>query len=641
MTFLRGEFYRFRFSMLFAALIIGLSWFVWEYWGTMDAAEASYPQEFTQEFIIDTVNRVESSDTPIPILFYTCSRSGNTSIKIKYFAVYDISTGVGLPQWSSPESAKTIIYKSFIDGEIPGYSDHYHLITYFLNDGSANGTMPNWTPLTAENLGYHGGQTITLRARILYDMGVTGEKQVEKDMKIYVADSPWPTFTNWYAGDSHYHSWKTYNLYEIGGPTEAVSLSARAVGLQWLTVTDHSCDLIMEGHEADWPTLGTEVKTLSNADFVMIRAEEVTTKGNYGIIGIRHLLAFDFDNLILGDQVGNPYYFNEILGQGPYNDNLQSQNGFGYSAHPGRWEDSWFESEMSWPDVDNDIAFHIPTFKGLEFLNNPSPYYAENAFHPWGSNPHNGDWQSYDANWRASTIDGAADWDRLNSMGLASARKFFCLGGSDAHGDLNFYTGVDVAALLDFEYDTDARDYAIGKARTIAYLPSGLSEENVLLALRNGQTIITDGPAMIFGIDTDGDGSFYGANDLRIADGPANVSSSAHIVGSFKSTREFGRVRAIYFYVGTEGTGRNPYLCSSIVMLPNEYEGSFSLPISQISELMARQNQRLYIRAECYTFNPANGTPHGGNPTNASHNTDVRDYDYRCWANPIWITVTN
>ncbi|MFC1852078.1 hypothetical protein ACFL27_17935 [candidate division CSSED10-310 bacterium] len=608
-------------------------------------AQASFPQEFFLEVIADTVHRVETPETPIPILFYFSNRFGDEGVIIKFIALYDVSNGSNPPSWDNPQADNTVILRDR-DIAIQEEADTVIIISSFINDGATNGSMPDWTPLTPANLGYSAGSTISFTARIYYDLGIWGEASLDKDLKVHVGEEPLPTFSDWYYGDTHYHTWKTFNAYELGGPTEMVAASAIAMGLKWLTATDHSCDLIMTGHESDWDDLGDEVIDLTTDYFVMIRGEEVSLKG-YDVgtmgFGLRHMLTYEHDRCIEGDQLGGPWYIHEILGKSVYQDNLADQGGFAYSAHPGHVEGNDFfnETEGSWPDYDNDIAIQYNTFRGLEFLNDPSPYHAESANHPWGNNPHSGDWITYKSSWRDSTLEGAGDWDRLLSKGLPSWRKVFSLSGSDAHGDFNYFVHVDVATTLTGDYDCDAEDYAIGKGRTMAYLPGGLTQANVLDALRNGRTVITDGPIMIFGIDVDHDGSFYGDNDLLISEGPGTISSAASIIGSYKSTAEYGQVKCIRFYAGTQSTGRNPILLASITTKPNAYEGSFSFPISAISELVELKNTNLYLRAQCYTFDPDSGVPVGGNPTNASYNAQAFDYDYRCWTNPIWIRISD
>jgi hypothetical protein len=48
---------------------------------------------------------------------------------------------------------------------------------------------------------------------------------------------------HWFYGDTHYHSAYTDDFKEYGAPLPATRQAAQALGLDWIVVTDHSCDL--------------------------------------------------------------------------------------------------------------------------------------------------------------------------------------------------------------------------------------------------------------------------------------------------------------------------------------------------------------------------------------------------------------
>jgi hypothetical protein len=47
----------------------------------------------------------------------------------------------------------------------------------------------------------------------------------------------------WFYGDTHYHSAHTNDVWEFGNPVADARRAGMAIGLDWLAITDHSCDL--------------------------------------------------------------------------------------------------------------------------------------------------------------------------------------------------------------------------------------------------------------------------------------------------------------------------------------------------------------------------------------------------------------
>jgi hypothetical protein len=123
-------------------------------------------------------------------------------------------------------------------------------------------------------------------------------------------------------------------------------------------------------------------------------------------------------------------------------------------------------------------------------------------------------------------------------------RRLFVAGGSDAHGDFNY------ASHLSFNNYAD--DNAIGKAQTVAFVPGPWSATNlppmndILAAYRAGHTIITDGPFVEIGIDTDGDADWYGTQDMIVGDaGSLNPGTPALLHLRWNSLPEFGSIASV------------------------------------------------------------------------------------------------
>ena len=90
----------------------------------------------------------------------------------------------------------------------------------------------------------------------------------------------------WFYGDTHYHSAYTNDIKEFGAPLPETRTAGLAIGLDWLVVTDHSCDLILKDDGGSglsrWDRLKADVSSpeLSDERFRFILGEEITLVGH-------------------------------------------------------------------------------------------------------------------------------------------------------------------------------------------------------------------------------------------------------------------------------------------------------------------------------------------------------------------------
>ncbi|RKY03679.1 hypothetical protein DRP77_05640 [Candidatus Poribacteria bacterium] len=335
--------------------------------------------------------------------------------------------------------------------------------------------------------------------------------------ELYVSDDPLPALEGWYYGDVHYHSDKTDDQVEFGAPVWAAVEMAKAIGLSWFAVTDHSYDLDIPPGEvlgldrslSRWRELVREVEEINGREegFAVLLGEEISC-GNHADQNV-HLLAFRSRQFIPGRGDGAKRRFilknhpdlslKEVLAR------LGETGGYGYAAHP--HEGSTFLSRLvlnrgHWSDEDLTERGCY----GMQLWNGCSKIGLEISYR---------------------------HWVKL----LLSGRRMFIVAGSDAHGDFNRFRRVSYPFL----WVSERRGGSFGRPRTCVHLPEGVSEEAVHEALRSGRCVVTDGP---FGA------IFAEAGGRRVTSGGELPAGRIKVEAVCLSTPEFGRVKQAKLIVG-------------------------------------------------------------------------------------------
>lgn len=443
-----------------------------------------------------------------------------------------------------------------------------------------------------------------------------------------------PALPGWYYGDVHTHSSYTNNIYEYGGPLEMFSAAAEAIGLSFVTISDHSSDFDAAGQL--WNQMANACAVYSTAAVHLIPAEEVNLDDNevnnyidnrihflnysgYFIRGPEAPITFSMDT---SDDFTK---LSEALSS------MEAGGGFGYAAHPFQAYDPFAYlfglAMMPWSASNYELGLASSSFCGLELWNernrykkNVSYWYTLNPF-PWADNPN---W-AFEYSW---LTDGIAQWDEFLSQGLIEnpvvpallPRKLFVSAGSDCHGDFNYRT-YNVDPIF---YDVYATDNAFGNLRTAVYVPGyqpGQSpmQDEIITAYRLGRSFITDGPFLDIGIDRNGDGDLDDAIDLMIGDDETLYTDqidSANVLLRWESTEDWGMVDSVYLFQGTVTTGADPEVLWSTA--PNSYSGQESLTLSSL--ILIPTSGWVYLRA---------GVVGSLLPDDAR----------RAFTNPIWLRV--
>lgn len=439
----------------------------------------------------------------------------------------------------------------------------------------------DWYGITYLDPSEHGLSGDVCFHAVIRDIGgwVDPDGDTHSHFNVTIISDTLPILTNWHPGDTHYHSSYTDNIVEFGFPVEATVEAGKAIGLDWNAITDHSFDL-GDSKTADpnhkWNALKSDVSSYTTDSYRLILGEEVSCYGHENPPdpqvprGVVHFLVFGMEN------------FNDIRGTGldfvpgghdePLCDDptwnledvidiVNSQGGVSYAAHPEGHHGAAAEALDRVPWITED--YDLMGYNGLQVWN-------------MYNNDHERDL-------------GLEQWKRL----LLNGRKdVFVAGGSDAHGDFSHATTVFGDSVN-----------AFGKVRTYIYTEN-LSKDGILNALRNGHSVMTDGPLVIFDIN----GVVIG-NNISLTNG-----TDATLRIQWNSTQEFGYINNIIVKKGViNGTEETHFT----IIQPSSIGKN---RLCDEDELIISPNESCYYRVEA-----------SSNATNGEQ--------YRCYTNPIWIDV--
>jgi hypothetical protein len=495
-------------------------------------------------------------------------------------------------------------------------------------------------------------------------------------LRVFRQEFEYPYLQGWYRGDVHYHGMFTQNDAEVGLPLDATKIMAKYCGLDWITITDHSCDFDNYGSDeyGNWTLLKSQIADLNSADssFLFIHALEQTVK-NSADDQIHSLVYPSWQNPLGmnyygdgdGDITGTSVTVDMLV------DSLLMYQSFVYAAHPFAEGDElsavvdgsvWNVGHADFLEngsaheyfgtvICNDLSqssdiFSVEETKliksnivGGEIFNMPNTLKAtNNSEDPWdvehtgehGFAPFPQDDEQYLINRFMQNLEVVEFiWKKgletKNSNALIENWKFFISAGSDAHGSFNYSTTDFVYGVYGYIHDN-----AIGKLSTLTYCPNGMGENaaNVLKAYEKGNAILSSGPIISFEIDTDIE-NFYPeiiiGNDTCL---DYNVCENAKLSVFSATSDEYGQVVSKKIIVKT--TTDN--LIYELPLNTDDWEYNLIAFLQQIfeDEELFLDNWFL-IRAELKT-------------TKTYADTEVfrcESMDFYSYTNPVWLKINS
>lgn len=369
------------------------------------------------------------------------------------------------------------------------------------------------------------GQTIEISAEVTY---TSGKKLLSacqdnfpgmrhRPYSVYIADEALPCPGNWVMGDMHIHSHYTSDQVEFGAPLSATAELAKAMGLSFAAVTDHSYDL--DDDETNylkrdpelrkWNKLQNDIRDINSGDdsFILIPGEEVTCRNSQQ--RNVHCLVLNHPEYIPGSGDGAEKWL-KTRSEKAITDlpGLVSDDALVIAAHPMEPVPALQRrliNRGNWNAADCET----PGLHGLQILN---------------------------GNRSEAFFSGLSQWISQ----LLKGQRLFIFAGNDAHGNFNRFRQVRLPMISLSEID---HFQIFGNAKTCVMTGERhLSVDGLLEGLRLGRAIITDGPFMAFTVSNDQSGRVTIGGDIRGNVLRINLESV--------STAEFGCIESIRLYLG-------------------------------------------------------------------------------------------
>ncbi|MBN1997108.1 hypothetical protein JW935_06115 [candidate division KSB1 bacterium] len=288
-----------------------------------------------------------------------------------------------------------------------------------------------------------------------------------RPFRVFIDPDPLPGTEECRFGDLHYHSHYTNDQVEFGASLPATVEIAKAMGLSFFAVTDHSYDLDdtvdnylkNDPQHPKWHRMHRRVEGINKNEktFVIIPGEELSV-GNHKNKNV-HILIFNEKKFFPGSGDG---------------------------------AERWFKTQ---PELSIKNTLNLLSSKALVFAAHPEikpPLLQQLLIR-------RGKWSVED--YQHKRLDGLQVWnsekDRYFSQGikkwillLLGNYRLSIIAGNDAHGNFGRFRQIGFPFFTLRENNKEI----FAKARTGILKIPGVESNNLLKLLKEGRTIITDGP---------------------------------------------------------------------------------------------------------------------------------------------------
>jgi len=524
-----------------------------------DVGILSANEPYRREIIADGPWRIEPAQAQVPIYVLVKDAAEDTENPAYYLDSVEIWTQAFRGgRWIDDRQLKNVTYGIKIENQ------RYNL---YENGDWYDVIMLDRVGKDVKNKSY------TLNGEIRFHVKIKGRtywllpSNWDSYFKVYISPSSLPKLSNWYAGDTHYHSSYSDNFVEFGGPIGATLKMGKAIGLDWVTITDHSFDLddVNQTRQTNdpndkWNSLRSEVTAISDPVFKMILGEEVSAGNALGTNV--HFLCYGLEGaatFIPGDGDDWWDHLESTVPTISLSDAISRCNtygGVGYAAHPAAYDEdsARYLNRGNWTASD----YALGGYRGLQI------------------------WNTITDNW-SFFEEGMKVWVEQ----LLNGRRLFIAGGTDAHGDFSnasiFNPNPDVWGVI-------YHNSSFGRVRTYVYTTS-FSNAGILNALKKGHSIITDGPLVVFDIGgtTIGD-TYYGTEGDSLT---LNIT--------WVSTSEFGEISKITVIKGDIISKNETVIAEIVPQRKERFSGNKLVPITAGAKTYYRLNATTALDRKAFT----------------------------------------
>jgi hypothetical protein len=377
----------------------------------------------------------------------------------------------------------------------------------------------------------------------------------------FIAEKPLPGSEFCSYGDLHVHSLYSQSHVEFGPPVSIIDCMAKANGLDFCAVTDHSYDLacaVDNYLKPDpmfdrWRLFCAEFDTKSAFQSIVIPGEEISCLNSRD--EVVHLCGLNLREFIPGNLDGARKGRNRDpqLSLADAIKKIHDQKGIAFAAHPGShmgFMQRLFLMRGNWslPDLMQPID-------GIQIMNNGIS---------------------------AMFDRGKLLWIKL----LYKGSKVPLVAGNDAHGDFNRYRAISTPFLN----ISDRQDRFFGNGKTGIYgKPRKISE--IVDCIRQGKTFITTGPFISISL------SGKPSGDQAICHSPISREINRIFV-HVRSTNEFGKITEIKVLAGKKA-GEEEFAVFS-----RNYNNENRFSIDAEIDGNSLKNGMIYLRAEATCNSP-------------------------------------
>ncbi|MFZ5517814.1 MAG: CehA/McbA family metallohydrolase [Candidatus Zhuqueibacterota bacterium] len=393
-------------------------------------------------------------------------------------------------------------------------------------------------------------------------------------LRVHLAADSLPRFPGWHFGDFHYHSNYTEDQVEFGAPLPVAAEMARAMGLSFFAVTDHSYDLddredswvINDPALPKWMRLREEVAALNAqfSGFAILPGEEVSA-GNSRNRNV-HLLIINDPRFYSGKGDGAEQWFSTAPDLAiPQILDAMAPEALALAGHP----------EMPFPFL-QWLLIRRGRWGAADF--------AHARLH--GMQLWNGEFDQ-------SFHRGSTNWIRM----LLGGRRMVIVAGNDAHGNFNRFRQIG----FPFFTMRETNGQLFGKMRTAVQLTGEVSVPNIIGAVKKGAVQITTGPVV----------DLTARNERGENAGPGDEIAGRRfeIICKTRSTPEFGKLKQVRIILGELGQRRERTLLER-----DAFQSPFDDEVQVgLSELTGASYIRVEVTSEM-----------------------VDQVAGRCFSNPVW-----